>query len=120
MKESLLNNLQQMIGRFEELTGLLSDPEIIGDPNRFRDLSQEYAHLEPVAKLFAEFEQAEADVGAAKDMCDGDDAELKELGREELETASAHRDKLEAQLHTHLIPKDPHENYGISYPNYKQ
>ena len=42
MKESLLNKLQQLVGRHEEISGLLSDPEVMGDQNRYRDLSREY------------------------------------------------------------------------------
>ena len=57
MKDSLLNNLQQLVSRHEEISGLLSDPEIISDQNRFRDLSREYSRLEPVAVLLAKFEQ---------------------------------------------------------------
>ena len=49
MKASLQHNLQQLVSRHEELAGLLSDPDIIGDQKRFRELSQEYARLEPVA-----------------------------------------------------------------------
>ena len=59
MKESLLHNLEQMVTRHEEISGLLSDPEVIGDQNRFRTLSQEYARLEPVATLFNRFSQAQ-------------------------------------------------------------
>ena len=113
MKESLLNNLHQLVSRHEELAGLLSDPEIIGDQNKFRDLSQEYARLEPVATLFARYEQAVQDVQAAGEMTEDEDAELRALGREELDTARSHQDELESELRKHLIPKDPHDDANI-------
>ena len=68
MKETLLNKLQQLVGRHEEIGGLLSDPEIIGDQNRYRDLSREYSRLEPVSRLFGQIEQAQNDLQAAQDM----------------------------------------------------
>lgn len=113
MKASLLNNLQQLVGRFEELSGLLSDPEVISDQNRFRDLSQEYARLEPVAGLFAAYEAAVRDVAAAEEMTADDDPEIRTMGREEAAAAEAERDRLEQQLRTHLIPKDPRDDANI-------
>ena len=113
MKESLLHNLQQLVSRHEELAGLLSDPEIISNQNKFRDLSQEYSRLEPVASLFARYEQSVADVEAAAEMAEDTDPEIRALGREEQETAENHRDALEAELRKHLIPKDPHDDANI-------
>jgi len=113
MKESLLHNLQQLVSRHEELAGLLSDPEVIGNQNKFRDLSQEYSRLEPVATLFARYEQSAADVEAAAEMAEDADPEIRALGREEQETAESRRDELEAELRKHLIPKDPHDDANI-------
>ncbi len=113
MKESLLNNLQQMVSRHDEISGLLSDPEVIGNQNRFRDLSREYSRLEPVAELFGRFEKARHDERAAAEMAEGSDAELRELGREELENASALVEELERELMTHLVPRDPHDDNNI-------
>ena len=113
MKESLLNNLQQLVGRHEELAGLLSDPDIINDQNKFRDLSQEYARLEPVAALFAQYEQSADDVQAAEEMLDDSDEEIRALGKEELDAAQKQRDDLENELRKHLIPKDPNDDANI-------
>ncbi len=60
-----------------DLGGLLSDPEVINDQNRFRNLSMEYAQLDPVVSLFREFEQARADREAAEDMLRDEDEELR-------------------------------------------
>jgi peptide chain release factor 1 len=113
MKESLLHNLQQLVSRHEELAGLLSDPDIIRDQNKFRDLSQEYARLEPVATLFARYEQSVADAKAAAEMADDADQEIRAMGREEQETSESRRDELELELRKHLIPKDPHDDANI-------
>ncbi len=113
MKESLLNNLQQLVSRHEELAGLLSDPEIIGNQNKFRDLSQEYARLEPVATLFARYEGAVDDVAAAEEMLADTDADIRALGKEEIESAEQQRDALEGELRLQLIPRDPNDEANI-------
>jgi len=113
MKESLLHKLQQLVGRHEEISGLLSDPEIMGDQNRYRDLSREYARLEPVSRLFGQIEQAQDDLQAAQDMAEDPDAEIRNLGREELSAASESVESLEQELKKHLVPKDPRDDNNI-------
>jgi len=113
MKESLLNNLHQLVSRHEELAGLLSDPEVIGDQNKFRDLSQEYSRLEPVATLFSRYQQSVEDVQAALEMCEDEDQEIRDLGKEELEVSQAQCKELELELRTHLMPVDPHDDANI-------
>ena len=113
MKDSLLNNLHQLVGRHEELAGLLSDPEVIGNQNRFRDLSQEYARLEPVATLFAQYERAAAEITAAQEMCDDDDEDIRKLGREEMDASEKQRALIELEMHQHLVPRDPHDDANI-------
>jgi peptide chain release factor 1 len=113
MKESLLNNLQQLVSRHEEISGLLSDPEIISDQNRFRDLSREYARLEPVAQLFAAFEEAQGDAQTASEMAEDADEEIRNMGKEELAATSAQVEKIENDLMKHLMPRDPHDDNNI-------
>jgi peptide chain release factor 1 len=113
MKESLLNKLQQLVSRHEEISGLLSDPEVIGDQNRFRELSREYARLEPVAVLFGQFEQAQEDLQAAQDMTEDSDEEIRNLGRDEMEAVNETVEALEQELRVHLVPKDPRDDNNI-------
>jgi peptide chain release factor 1 len=113
MKESLLNNLHQLVSRHEELAGLLSDPEVIGAQNKFRELSQEYSRLEPVATLFSRYQQSAEDVQAAMEMCEDKDQEIRALGKEELEVSQAQCEQLELELRKHLIPVDPYDDANI-------
>ena len=113
MKDSLYNKLQQLVGRYEEISGMLSDPEIIGKQNRFRELSREYSRLEPLAQLVAAFEKAQADLHAAHDMSEDTDPELRELGYDELSAARERVATLEQQLYVHLIPQDPRDDANI-------
>jgi peptide chain release factor 1 len=80
MKESIRHKLEAVRDRFEELAGLLSDPEIISDQNQFRDLSREYARVEPVVKLFSDFESISDDLAAAEEMAADADEEVRKMG----------------------------------------
>ncbi|HLT43700.1 MAG TPA: PCRF domain-containing protein, partial [Luteimonas sp.] len=68
MQPSLRRKLEALAERREELERLLSDPDVIGDAERFRDLSREFAQLEPVATALAAEAQARADLAAAEAM----------------------------------------------------
>jgi len=113
VKQSLIDKLQQLVARSEELGALLSDPIIINDQNRFRDLSREYAQLEPVIELFRQFERAQADQTAAEEMLKDDDAEVRAMGKEEIEALKDSMGNLELAVRKALIPKDPHDDSNI-------
>ena len=64
MKDSIRTKLETVRDRFEEISGLLSEPDTIADQARFRDLSKEYARVEPVVKLFGRYEALSRDIAA--------------------------------------------------------
>ncbi|EGV52015.1 peptide chain release factor 1 [endosymbiont of Riftia pachyptila] len=111
MKPSLRGKLEQIADRFEEITALLADPEVQNDQNQFRDLSREYAQLEPVVESYRRFSQAEADIESAQEMLA--DPEMAELAAEELAEAEHTRDLLEPELQLLLIPADPNDQRNI-------
>ena len=113
MKESLLNKLETLCARHEEIAGLLSDIAVINDQNRFRSLSMEYAQLEDVVKNFNEFQQAREALGSAREMLDEDDAEMRELAEEEIAVNSSRLENLEVELQKLLLPKDPADNANV-------
>ncbi len=113
MKESIRNKLETTRDRFEEISGLLADPDVIGDQNQFRDLSKEYSRLEPIIRLFNEYDALAGDIAAAKEMADDADDEIREMGQEELTTLIASSDALELELQKSLIPPDPHDDSNI-------
>jgi peptide chain release factor 1 len=113
VKASIRNNLESTRDRFEELSGLLADPDTIANQNRFRDLSREYARLEPTVRLFREYEKLEADIRAAEEMSNDSDAEIREMGQDELDSLSERHSALLAELQKSLIPPDPHDDSNI-------
>ncbi len=113
MKPSILNKLETLSARHEEIAGLLSDPQVIGDQNRFRQLSMEYAQLEDVVKTFDACRQAEADLESAREMLAEDDAEMRALAEEEIADAEQRIAALESELQKLLLPRDPNDNSNV-------
>ncbi len=113
MKASLRNKLEHLLERFEELSGLLADPEVISDQTRFRKYSQEFAELEPVVKTFGEYQQAQEDLQAAQSMSQDTDPDMRAMGEEELATQTERLDELDARLQTLLLPRDPDDRKNV-------
>ncbi len=113
MKESIKNRLETVRERFEEVSGLLSDPDIIGDQNQFRDLSREYAKLEPVVGMFRQYESMIEDIAAAEEMAGDSDDAIRKMGQEELTTLTEGRDELVLDLQKALIPPDPRDDANV-------
>ena len=113
MKSSIRNRLETVRERFEELAGLLSDPDIIGDQNQFRDLSREYSRLEPVVGLFQKYQTMDEDIVAAEEMVNDSDEEIRKMGQEELVSLTEGRDELLVDLQKALIPPDPRDDANV-------
>ncbi len=113
MKTSILNKLHNLLDRHEEISGLLADPDVIGDQNQFRALSQEYSQLEPVVNCFQQYNSAQEDLAAAEDMLKDDDPDVREMALEEKKEAGERIVGLETELQKLLLPKDPHDDSNI-------
>jgi peptide chain release factor 1 len=113
MKDSIRFKLDSVRERFEELEGLLAEPDVIADQNQYREFSQEYARIGPVVKLFADFEALSADIVAAEEMVADSDPDIKEMGQDELQTLNARSESLELELQKALIPPDPHDDANV-------
>ncbi len=66
MKASIQAKLESVSERHEEIAALLGDPDIIADQNQFRELSKEYAQLEPIVSAFSRYTQTESDLASAR------------------------------------------------------
>jgi peptide chain release factor 1 len=113
MKDSIRIKLQTTRERLEEIAGLMADPDVIGDQNRFRDLSREYARLEPIVRLFRKYETLGEEIVAAKEMTDDSDQEVRQMGEEELASLEESRESLELELKGALVPPDPHDDSNV-------
>jgi len=113
MKDSIRMKLESTRERFEEIAGLLAEPDVISNQNQFRDLSREYSRLEPVIRLFQRYEATEENIQAAEEMANDDDAEIREMGEEELTGLREEQESLQLQLQKSLIPPDPHDDSNV-------
>jgi peptide chain release factor 1 len=113
MKTSIVNKLDNLVDRYEELGALLSDGEVIGDQNQFRALSKEYSEVEPVVKCYGQYCQAVEDIEEAESLLKDGDAEMREMAQEEFNDAKLRRDKLEIELQKLLLPRDPNDSSNI-------
>jgi peptide chain release factor 1 len=113
MKDSIRRRLEKTVERFEEVGALLADPEVIGKQGTFRDLSMEYARLEPVAARFREFHRLEGERAAAADMAAGADPDMRALAEEELHDLDARIEAEGLELTKLLIPKDERDDANI-------
>jgi len=113
VKSSILSKLETLVDRQEEISALLSDSGTISDQTRFRDLSKEYAQINPVVNCFQRYRQAVKDVQAASAMLEDSDPDMRELGQEEKISSEQKRDLLEVELQKLLLPKDPDDDNNI-------
>jgi len=113
MKPSIRTKLENLAERFEEITALLTQPEVQSNQNQFRSLSQEYAQLEPIVACYKAYQDNEADSESAKEMAKDSDPELRDMAKEELAETEQKREQLEQDLQILLLPKDPNDNRNV-------
>lgn len=111
MKASILNKLEHLNERYEEIAQLLGEGDIIADQDQFRKLSIEYSQLETVALGFRDYQQTLEDIETAEEMLA--DPEIKEMAEEELLLSKEKLAAQELQLQKALLPKDPNDNSNI-------
>jgi len=111
MRANIRQRLEQISDRFAEITALLSEPEVQSDSQRFRELSQEYAQLEPVVQAFAAWNASQDEILAAQEMLS--DPEMAELAEDALAEARARAAQLLPELQRLLLPRDPNDERNI-------
>jgi peptide chain release factor 1 len=113
MKASIRQKLEKAEQRFEELGRLLADPEVIGIADQFRDLSVEYARLQPTALAFADYRRLERELVGAHAMLSDVDSDMRALGEEELASIRRRLDAWEGELQRLLLPRDARDHGNI-------
>ena len=99
--------------RFEEVSGLLSDPEVMGERERFTALSKEFAELEPVLNCYRDLQRLEEALEDSKALLEEDDEEMRALAEEDIEQTSEQIATLTEQLQTLLLPRDPNDHSNV-------
>jgi len=113
MKASLLNKLDALQDRFEELTALLGDAEVISNQNHFRAYSKEYAEVEPVVSAYRQLRKVQGDLEGAQALLKDSDPDMREMAEDEVAEAKLQLVELEANLQRMLLPKDPSDGRNV-------
>lgn len=114
MQQSVIEKLNLLKDRHQELGNLLSQPDVINDQNRYRELSKEYAHLEPIVTTFTEYSNNHQQLIDTQDILYNEkDQELKALAEEDLESLKEKEEKLEDEIKILLLPRDPNDEKNV-------
>ena len=109
----MIEKLNALTKRYDELTGMLSDPAVIADQKRYREASQEHANLEEIVQKYGEYQRVQSETEELKELSEGTDEELADMAKEELPELKQKSEELLAQLKVLLIPKDPNDNKNV-------
>jgi len=113
MHPALRARLDGLARRFEEITALLSDSAVIANQPRFRDLSKEYAEIQPLMALFERHERARAELEAARAMRQDPDSAMREMADEEVARAERDLAAYDADMQKLLLPRDPDDTRNV-------
>ncbi|WP_233843356.1 peptide chain release factor 1 [Dyella sp. 2HG41-7] len=111
MTPSIRRKLEATVERHEELSLLLAQADVLADNTRFRDLSREYAQLQPIADAMRDMAQSERELADARVMLN--DPELRDMAAEDIARLESRMAELEGELQLLLIPKDPRDEANL-------
>ncbi len=110
----MLEQLEAIKERFEEVSQQMTMPEIVSDMTKFTRLSKEYKDLEKIVAQLNVYKNILSNVEEAKDIVANEkDEEMREMAKEELDLLVPQRDEMEAVLKEMLIPKDPNDSKNV-------
>jgi peptide chain release factor 1 len=110
----MLNRLEKVRERYEEITKLLGDPAVVSNQQRLRELSKEHSDLTPLIKAYEQYRKIKKDLEGLKEITDtSPDAEMRQLAYGELDEAKSKLDHIEEELKVLLIPRDPNDSKNV-------
>jgi len=113
MKPSIEKKLAALETRHREINHMLSDPVVVADQNKFRDLSKEYTQLEPIVNCFHKYTINQKALAEAEEMLNTQDRELRNLATEEINNLKTIQQELEEEIKILLLPEDPNDQRNV-------
>jgi peptide chain release factor 1 len=107
--DGMLDKLEAIKARFDQLGVALTNPEIVGNNRKFAETSKEYRNLERIVAAYHHYRKILDDIEFYKEALNGDDAELRELAKAEAPDLETKKEMLEIEIRQLLIPKDPQD-----------
>ena len=112
--EKLLEKLDGLDARFQEVGLLITDPAVIADMKRYVKLNREYHELEPVLKARDEYIRTGKNLTDAQELLSSEsDPEMRQMARDEVDAATARLQELEEEIRMMLVPADPQDDKNI-------
>jgi peptide chain release factor 1 len=109
----MLDKLEAIRARFEDLGVSLTNPAIVSDNRKFTELSKEYRSVEKIVIAYNQYREVLNDLDSYRGALKGDDEELREMAKEELPLLEEKKEQLEASIRQMLIPKDPQDQKNV-------
>jgi peptide chain release factor 1 len=110
-KNLILNKLEGVKGRFEEVGRLLTVPDMMDDMKKYIQLNKEYKELSPVVAAYLEYKNTLSNIDSAKEILSSEkDEEMREMAKSELDELTNKVDEMEENLKILLLPADPQDN----------
>jgi len=111
---TLIEKLDQLDSRYEEMTQQLSSPEVVNDSVRFQKMAKQRAELEEIVGKHREYKQIEKDLAGAHQLfLEADDVEMKQMAHEEEKVLAVRKETVERELKLLLLPKDPNDEKSV-------
>ena len=105
----MLDKLEAINARYQDLAVALSNPEVVNDNRRFSAMSKEYRNVEKIVIAFNQYKDILETLEFDKEALNGDDSELRELAKAEIPGLEERKLQLESHIRQLLIPKDPQD-----------
>lgn len=113
-QKQIQDRIEKMVYRHKEVQKMISDPDVIKNQKKYRELSQEYSHLEDVVTTHESLEKLKGEKADAAELLEMEsDPELKEMAKEELEGLGEKIEAMEKELQVLLVPRDPLDGKNI-------
>lgn len=110
----MFDRLQAVEDRYERLTELLSDPDIVNDSKKLREYSKEQSDIQETVDTYREYKSVKEQLVDTREMLDSEkDPDMHEMVKEEFNLLKAQQEELEERLRILLIPKDPNDNKNV-------
>lgn len=109
----MLDKLEAIKARFEDIGISLTNPEVVADNAKFSALSKEYRELEKIVHEYEQYKKVLDNIAFNKEVLEGNDEEMRELAKEEMDGLEKKKAALENNIRQLLIPKDPQDDKNI-------
>ncbi len=106
----MLDRLEAIKARFDQLGVALTNPDIVGNNRKFTETSKEYRSLEKIVMAYNDYKKVMDDIDFYKEALNGDDDEMRELAKTEAPANEEKKTQMEAYIRQLLIPKDPQDD----------